>query len=254
MNRGLFFIVSVFVAILVLAGAAGIGVGISSAVGGGSSAPGHLSQPGKNSAPGQLSAPHGIGGSGGASGNNLVDNSSFEQGLKGWEFVQVIGNNLSGVDDATAHTGKRSFQVTTNITCDVFSGDWWYIQGANVIPVAPGATYDLSVWYRKSEGFGFGVSFYYGSGTLAQPARQSPGVELRALPGKSAEVIAQNGASAIGVLPHHGPPADGDWDQAGFSFPVYPGVTAVRVSVGDGTGCGAPRTAHYDDIAVTLVR
>jgi hypothetical protein len=254
MNRGLFFIISVFVAILVLAGGAGIGVGISSAVGGGSSAPGHVSHPGKNSAPGHVSAPHGIGGSGGGSGNNLVDNSSFEQGLKGWEFVQASGTNLSGVDETTAHTGKRSFQVTTNITCDVFSGDWWYIQGANVIPVAPGATYDLSVWYRKSEGFGFGVSFYYGSGTLAQPARQSPGVELRALPGKSAEVIAQNGASAIGVLPHHGPPADGDWDQVGFSFPAYPGVTAVRVSVGDGTGCGAPRTTHYDDVAVTLVK
>ncbi len=254
MNRGMFFIVSVFVAILVLAGAAGIGVGISSAVGGGSSAPGHLSHPGQNSAPGQLSAPHGIGGSGGASGNNLVDNSSFEQELKGWEFVQVFGNNLSSVDDTTAHTGKRSVQVTTNITCDVFSGDWWYVQGANVIPVAPGATYDLSIWYRKSESYGFGVSFYYGSETFAQPARQSPGVELRALPGKSAEVIAHNGAIATGVLPHHGPPADGEWDQAGFSFPVYPGVTAVRVTVGNGTTCGAQLTAHYDDVAVTLVK
>ena len=57
MNRGLFFVVSVFVAILVLAGGAGIGVGISSAVGGGSSPPGHLSHPGKNSSPGQLSHP-----------------------------------------------------------------------------------------------------------------------------------------------------------------------------------------------------
>ncbi len=110
--------------------------------------------------------------------------------------------------------------------------------------------YSVSTWYRSTEGGSVGVAFYDSAAALAQPALQSPTVELRQRAGKEAEVLAHNGASTSGVFPHHGPPPDSDWNQIGFDFQVPPGVTAVRVFVGWGGKC----LMHVDDVALERAR
>ncbi len=259
MKNALFLGGAVFAGILVLAGVVGGAARLSAAIGAGSSAPGQLSPPGTGSspghlsAPGQLSPPRGLSGPGGGIGANLVDNPSFEQGLKGWDSVQVVGNNLSGIDDTVDHRGKRSYRHASNITCDPLTGDWWYIQTTNAIPVNADRTYSVSTWYLKSEGGGIGIAYYYGGAALAQSAREAPSVEVRQSAGGSPDVAARNGASANGVSPHQGRPGDGDWAEIGFDFPVPPGVTAVRVFIGNGTVCDAPWTSHADDVALVIV-
>lgn len=71
---------------------------------------------------------------------NLVENASFEDGLKGWSSHVARAPGTCQVDTAMAHDGKASVRVT--------SGTGARISLSTRVPVEPDRVYRIALWYR----------------------------------------------------------------------------------------------------------